>query len=181
MRHLSIVIAAVAVTAIVALAAACGGDDSPAPSTATSVAPLVTSPDKYVDDVCSAAARMFAAYKKNFNDNLASFTGMDPTDAYIKTAKAPFAVLITDLEKLSPPSAAAAAHQDTIRQAKDLLDAFNKGDRQKILALKGTPDTGKWKQAVELAPDLKTRFGAASGLVKSCQDLEKAGGGNPFQ
>jgi hypothetical protein len=178
-RHAVLVSLAAAVLLAVALAA-CGGDSS-TPSTPTLAQAVAATPDRYVDEVCTAAARMFTAYKKSFNDNLPTLTGMDPTDAYTRTARQPFALLIADLEKMTPPSDAAAAHNDTIRQAKDVLDALNRGDRQKLLALRGTPDTGKWKQVIDLAADLKSRFGAASLQVKSCQDLEQSGGGNPFK
>lgn len=161
--------------------AACGGGDSLIPATPAPTQPATATADRYVDNVCTAAARMFTAYKKSFSDNLASLGGMDPTDAYAKTAKQPFTLLIADMEKMTPPPDAATAHNDTIRQAKDVLDAITRDDRQKLLALRGTPDTGKWKQVIDLSADLKSRFGAASLQVKSCQDLEQSGGGNPFK
>ena len=178
-RHTALVSVTVAVFVSIGLAA-CGGDSTGAPTPAPSP-PAAATPDRYVDEVCAAATRMFTAYKKSFNDNLASLGGMDPTDAYAKTARQPFALLIADLEKITPPADAAAAHADTIRQAKDVLEALTRGDRQKLLALRGTPDTGKWKQVIDLAADLKSRFGAASLKVKSCQELEQSGGGNPFK
>lgn len=175
-------LAALAAAVLVSIgAAACGGGDSPAAPAAAPSQPVTGTSGRYVDNVCSAAATMFTAYKKSFSDNLASLGGMDPTDAYAKTAKQPFALLIADLEKMTPPPEAAAAHNDTIRQAKDVLDAMTRGDRQKLLALRGTPDTGKWKQVIDLSPGLKSRFGGASLQVKSCQDLEQSGGGNPFK
>lgn len=161
---------------------ACGGSSSGAATTpAQPSAAASDTSARYVDQVCSAAARMYTAYQKSFKDNLASLGGMDPTDAYAKTARQPFAVLITELEQVTPPPAAAAAHAETIRQAKDVLDALTRGDRQKLLALRGTPDTGKWKQVIDLAAGLKSQFGDASQRVKSCQDLEASGGGNPFK
>ena len=176
-RHLRAALAAAVLFPFVA--AGCGGSDSGASSTPTS--PPQGTPVQYVGEVCSAAAKMFTAYQKSFKDNLASLGGMDPTDAYAKTARQPFALLIADLEEMTPPAEAAAAHADTIRQAKDVWDALNRGDRQKLLALRGTPDTGKWKQVIDLSADLKARYGAASQRVKSCQDLEASGGGNPFK
>ena len=158
----------------------CGGGSSTHAAPTSAQVPAAT-PDAYVDAVCAAANRMFIAYRKSFNDNLPTLTGMDPTDAYARTARQPFALLIADLEKITPPADAAAAHGDTVRQAKDVLEALTRGDRQKLLALRGTPDTGKWKQVIDLAADLKSRFGAASLKVKSCQDLEQSGGGNPFK
>ena len=180
--HRSLLTYLAAATALAVAAAACGGGDSA--GSGDSSAPTASAqvpPERYVDEVCSAAAKMYTAYKKSFNDNLASLGGMDPTDAYAKTARQPFAVLIGEMEKLTPPTEAAAAHAETIRQAKDVLDAITRNDRQKLLALRGTPDTGKWKQVIDLSADLKTRFGAASLQVKSCQDLETSGGGNPFK
>ena len=179
-RHAVLVLSAVAALFAVTLVS-CGGGDSSASPAPTTAQPVVATSDRYVDEVCAAAARMYTAYKKSFNDNLPTLTGMDPTDAYARTARQPFALLVADMEKMTPPAEAAAAHSDTVRQAKDVLDALTRGDRQKLLALRGTPDTGKWKQVIDLAADLKTRFGAASLQVKSCQDLEQSGGGNPFK
>jgi hypothetical protein len=124
---------------------------------------------------------MFAAYQKSFQENRESLGGMDPTDAYARTARQPFAGLVAELERLNPPSEAAAAHVETIRHAKEVLDALNAGDRQKLLALRGTPDTGTWKQVIDLAPQLKEQFGPSSLKVVSCQELSSSGAGNPFQ
>ncbi|MEP7216466.1 MAG: hypothetical protein ABI782_09450 [Anaerolineaceae bacterium] len=175
-RNLRISIAAAVLLPFVL--AGCGGSDSAESTTPTPTAQ--NTPLQYIDEVCSAAAKMYSSYQKSFADNLASLGGMDPTDAYAKTARQPFALLIADLEKMAPPTEAATAHADTIRQAKDVLDALNRGDRQKLLALRGTPDTGKWKQVIDLSADLKAQYGAASQRVKSCQDLAASGGGNPF-
>ena len=180
-NHRTLIVSLVAVALVPFGLAACGGGDSSAPPTEAQAQSVAVVPNQYVDNVCTAAARMFTAYKKSFSDNLASLGGMDPTDAYAKTAKQPFTVLIADMEKITPPPDAATAHNDTIRQAKDVLDAITRDDRQKLLALRGTPDTGKWKQVIDLSADLKSRFGAASLQVKSCQDLDQSGGGNPFK
>ncbi|MBE0609935.1 MAG: hypothetical protein IH609_11170, partial [Dehalococcoidia bacterium] len=152
---------------------ACGGDDSvdadkPVP---TATAESDAAPARYVDDVCTAAAKMFTAYQKSFQDNRESLGGMDPTDAYARTARVPFAVLITDLEQLTPPAEAANSHAETIRQAKEVLEALKQGDRQKLLGLRGTPDTGVWKQVIDLSPELKDRYGQASLEVQSCREL----------
>jgi hypothetical protein len=163
---------------------ACGGNDDTGDISAaatTTPAQENAATEQYVDDVCTAAARMFTAYQKSFQDNAASLGGTDPTDAYARTARQPFAVLVADLEKLTPPAEAVAAHADTIRQAKELLDALNRGDRQKLLALRGTPDTGTWKQVIDLSAELKALFGGVSLEVESCTELAAIGAGNPFQ
>jgi len=180
-HHLRWSLAAGALFSIVVVA--CGGDDSGEADTPvpTPSAQLDTTPAQYVDDVCTAAAKMFTAYQKSFADNRESLGGTDPTDAYARTARAPFAILVADLEQLTPPGEAAAAHAETIRQAKEVLDALNQGDRQKLLSLRGTPDTGVWKQVIDLSPELKDRFGQASLEVRSCQELAASGAGNPFQ
>ena len=180
-RHLRLYLAAAVL--FPALMVACGdgdsdGDDTTVPTATTQVD---AAPEQYVSDVCAAAARMFAAYQKSFAENRESLGGTDPTDAYARTARAPFAVLVADLEQLTPPAEAASSHAETIRQAKEVLEALNQGDRQKLLSLRGTPDTGTWKQVIDLAPALKERFGAISGQVESCHDLAANGGGNPFQ
>jgi hypothetical protein len=163
--------------------AACGADDPVGPDGNAGTEPARTEPatSTYIEGLCSAAARMFAAYQKSFQENREALGGMDPTDAYARTARAPFAALISDLERLSPPDDARAAHAESIRQAQEVLEALREGDRQKLLSLRGTPDTGTWKQVVDLAPELKSRFGEASLEVGSCQELESAGGGNPFR
>lgn len=139
------------------------------------------SDSQYVEDVCAAAGRMFTAYQKSFQANRESLGGMDPTDAYARTARQPFATLVADLEGLTPPAEVAAGHEDTIRQAKEVLQALNQGDRQKLLALRGTPDTGTWKQVIDLSPALKDKFSETSMSVASCQALSANGGGNPFR
>ncbi|MBI5947527.1 MAG: hypothetical protein HY875_05275 [Chloroflexi bacterium] len=171
--------AAAVLSSIAAVACGSSEDSNPTGSTAVPTAPAA--PERYVDEVCTAAARMYTTYQASFKENLASMSGMDPTDAYAKIARDPFALLIADLEKMTPPADAAAGHADTIRQAKDVLDALTRSDRQKLLALRGTPDTGKWRQVIDLSADLKTRFGPVSAGVKSCQELEASGGGNPFR
>lgn len=180
-HHLRWSLAAGALFSIVV--GACGGDDSSEADTPvpTALAQVDTTPAQYVDDVCTAAAKMFAAYQKSFAENRESLGGTDPTDAYARTARAPFAVLVADLEQLKPPAEAASPHAETIRQAKEVLEALNQGDRQKLLSLRGTPDTGVWKQVIDLAPELKERYGAISGQVESCRDLAANGGGDPFQ
>lgn len=173
--------APITVAFLLAFSVGCSGDDDAPASSTPKAASSQSDGTQYVDRVCTAAATMYTAYKKSFNDNLATLGGMDPTDAYAKTARQPFAALIAELEKLTPPADAAADHSETIRQAKDVLDAITRNDRQKLLALRGTPDTGKWKQVIDLAPGLKTRYGQASQQVASCKALEQSGGGNPFQ
>lgn len=165
------------------LLTACSGEDAVDADepVSTATAESHTAPARYVDDICTAAAKMFTAYQKSFQDNRESLGGMDPTDAYARTARAPFAVLVTDLEQLSPPAEAASAHAETIRQAKEVVEALNQGDRQKLLSLRGTPDTGVWKQVIDLSPELRDRFGQASLEVQSCQELAASGAGNPFQ
>jgi len=174
----AVLIAGAAVWAGTAIA--CGGSgSSTTPAVTVTAAPAGV--EAYVDSVCTAARTMFATYQKDFNANLASLTGMDPTDAYMKIAKAPYGVLIADLEKIVPPADLKAGHDIMIRQAKDLLAALNAGDRTKVLALKGTPDTGTWKQVLEVPQDLKTRLGTVAKTRQPCLALEKDGGGNPFQ
>jgi len=124
---------------------------------------------------------MFTTYQEDFANNSASLTGMDPTDAYMKIAKGPYGVLVADLEKVVPPVDVKSGHDDMIRLAEDLLAALNAGDRTKVLALKGTPDTGTWKQVIEVPQDLKTRLGPSAQARQSCVALEQAGGGNPFR
>ena len=159
--------------------AACGSDTG-SPRDA-STPPANGSDSQYVDDVCAAAGRMFTAYQKSFQDNRESLGGMDPTDAYARTARQPFATLVAELERLTPPAEVAAGHEDTIRQAKEVLQALNQGDRQKLLALRGTPDTGTWKQVIDLSPALKDRFRETSLGVEACQSLTASGAGNPFR
>src|SRR5512134_2108181 len=84
---------------------ACGGND--AGNASVSVTPVAVESNaraRYVDEVCAAAARMFTAYQKRFEEDRASLVGMDPTDAYARTARQPFAILVADLEKLIPPT-----------------------------------------------------------------------------
>jgi hypothetical protein len=168
-----------ALSAILPLALlACGG---PGPEASGSPESAASSDERYVADVCTAAGTMFAAYQKSFSDNLGSLGGMDPTDAYIRTARQPFARLVDDLGSITPPTAWARTHQDAVEQAKEVLDALNRADRQKLLVLRGTPDTGTWKQVVDLPGELKSQFGATSLHVRPCQELASLGGGNPFR
>lgn len=160
---------------------ACGegsaqGNSSPTPAAGDDTAAVT-----YVSAVCEASARMFTAYQKAFQANLPSLGGMDPTDAYARTAREPFAALIAELEKLAPPPGAAEAHAETLKQARDVLDAMNRMDRQKLLALRGTPDTGTWKQVIDLAAPLKAQFGATAQRVDACRQLKSSGAGNPFE
>lgn len=181
LRHLRLYLAAAVLFPVVLVACGdddSGSDDTPVPVTTTRVD---AAPEQYIAGVCTAAAKMFTAYQKSFADNRESLGGMDPTDAYARTARAPFADLIADLEQLAPPSDSAAAHAETLRQAGEVLEALNQGDRQKLLSLRGTPDTGVWKQVIDLSPELKDRYGQASLEVGSCQELEASGAGNPFR
>jgi hypothetical protein len=178
-NHLVAVLAAAAAV-WAGSAAACGDSGSSTTPAATPTA-AATGVEPYVDAVCTAARTMFVTYQKDFTSNSASLVGMDPTDAYMKIAKGPYGVLIADLEKIVPPADVKTGHEAMIRQAKDLLAALNAGDRTKVLALKGTPDTGTWKQVLEVPQDLKTRLGTVAKTRQPCLALEQAGGGNPFQ
>jgi hypothetical protein len=180
MNRIRTVLPALALIGMVAFGACGGGSGENSSPVAPDVQQEATATG-YVSDVCAAAGRMFAAYQKSFQENRASLGGMDPTDAYARTARTPFAALVADLETLTPPGDVSAAHAETLRQAREVLDALNRGDRQKLLALRGTPDTGTWKQVVDLAPSLKTRFGSASQQVGTCQELRASGAGNPFE
>lgn len=161
---------------------ACGDDNAAGETTpgAAATVQVDAAPEEYISGVCTAAASMFGAYQKSFAENREALGGMDPTDAYARTARAPFARLIAELEQLTPPSDAVAGHAETLRQAREVLAALNEGDRQKLLSLRGTPDTGTWKQVIDLAPDLRERYGATSSQVGACRELATNGGGNPF-
>ncbi len=106
---------------------------------------------------------------------------MDATDAYMKISKGLYGRLVSDLEAIVPPPALKPGHDDLIRRARELLAALNAGDRTKVLALKGTPDTGTWKQVLDVPEDLRARLGLVASSRPPCQALEKAGGGNPFK
>jgi hypothetical protein len=156
------------------------GDSSSASNTPVATAPAGGG-QSYVDAVCSAAGTMFAAYQRDFASSSASLTGMDPTDAYMKISKGSYPRLVSDLEAITPPADLKTGHDDLIRRAKELLAALNAGDRTKVLALKGTPDTGTWKQVLDVPEDLKARLGVVASSRPACQALEKAAGGNPFK
>lgn len=124
---------------------------------------------------------MFASYQRDFASSSASLTGMDPTDAYMKVAKLPYSHLVNDLEAIAPPASLTSDHDELVGRAKDLLVALNAGDRSRVLALKGTPDTGKWKQVLDVPANLKSRLGPTASSRQSCQALENAGGGALFK
>jgi hypothetical protein len=166
-----------AVLALGLAAAACGGDSS---STSNSASGSNAGASQYIDQVCSAANRMFATYTKDFKANSGSLIGMDPTDAYMRIAKGPLTTLIGDMEKIAPPADTTPAHGEAVKRARNLLASFAANDRQAVLALKGTPDTGNWRQVLDLPVELKDRYRATAQGVKSCNDLAQAGGGDLF-
>jgi hypothetical protein len=172
-------IVSVLLLAWVAIGVDCGGSSSAPPTSAPAVAN--GSDESYTDAVCSAAGLMFASYQRDFAASSDSLTGMDATDAYMKVSKLPYSRLVSDLEAIAPPVTLKAGHDDLLRRAKELLTALDAGDRTKVLALKGTPDTGAWKQVLDVPDELKARLGAVASTRPACQALEKAGGGAPFK
>lgn len=165
-------------TALAVGATACGGPAALAPAAVASGGDREAA--QYVEGLCRSADRMVTAYQGNLYNAGASVTGMDPTDAFIRLAREPYAQLVTDLERVPPLPEAKDGHAQALAEVRNLRDAIAAADRSRVLSMTLTPDTGKWRRVIPLPPDLRARLGPAADSAPACRDLRSHSGAGLF-
>ena len=108
--------------------AACGGDDDSSDSSSgdsSSGGSIATGSDeKYVADICKAAAQFFDEVQKATSSASASASEEDVMKAFQK----PFETFASNLEKAKPPKDLKDWHAQAVKQIKSFAEAIKKGD-----------------------------------------------------